>query len=161
MKIFTHHPYRKKYYLTHPIDFFAHYWRDLKCAYERATKGYCFRDLWSIDDWFLNVFPIMLQDFNKIRNGHPGNITEEEWNTIIEDMIISFKNADEEQTDYLNKYEEEYDKIIFKGDNNYTDKEKELQKNYYNEENKKFEYRKHNLQKGFQLLNKWFFALWD
>ena len=74
---------------------------------------------------------------------------------------LSCKNADEEQTDYLNKYEEEYDKIIFRGDNNYTDKEKELQKNYYNEENKKFEYRKHNLQKGFQLLNKWFFALWD
>ena len=136
MRIFTHHPYRKKYYLTHPIDFFAHYWRDLKCAYERVTKGYCFRDLWNIDYWFLNVFPRMLQDFNKIRNGHPGIITEEEWNTIIEDMIISFKNADEEQTDYLNKYEEEYDKIICKEDNNYTDKEKELQKNYYNEENK-------------------------
>lgn len=160
MKIFTHHPYRKKYYLTHPIDFFAHYWRDLKCAYERATKGYCFRDLWSIDDWFLNVFPMMLQDFNKTRIGHPGNLTEKEWNAIIEDMIISFTNADEEQTDYINKYQKEYDKI-FRWDNNYTNKEKELQEHFYNEEHKKFEYRKHNLQKGFQLLNKWFFALWD
>lgn len=179
MGIFTKHPYRIKYYLKHPIDFFSHYFRDIQCAYQRATKGYCYRDLWSIDVWFLNLFPKMLEEFNQIKQGHPSEITSDDWDLIIDDMIYYFKNANIETTDFINLYEKEYSKISEKKykfmdfkkikDSNFyemifpelSDEEKNICDNYYKEENLKFEYMKENLKKGFKLWNKYFYNLWD
>ena len=178
MNIFTRHPYRKKYYLTHPIEFFSHYWYDLKCAYQRATKGYCYRDLWNIDNWFLNVFPNMLNEFNKIKNSYPSKLeNEKEWTNIINELVYYLKNADTEQTDFKHKYDEEYSKLVskefkealnIKEDNcirmifpNKTEYEENLTKNYYEQESLKQKYMEDNLKKAFELWHKWFYALWD
>lgn len=29
--------------------------RNIKYSYQRVTKGYCDKDLWSIDYWFMNL----------------------------------------------------------------------------------------------------------
>ena len=45
----------------------------IKHAYQRIKKGYSYRDLWSIDYWFLTVVPNMLEDFSNIKYlGIPG-----------------------------------------------------------------------------------------
>lgn len=178
MGIFTKHPYIKKYYITHPIKFFKHYYYDLKAGYQRATKGYSFRDLGDIDHWFLNVFPNMLKEFNEVRYGYPGDITDEEWKKIINEMIFYFQNANSETTDFVNIYEEDYNKLmtkefdesIFKKiDEHFTqlvtpernNEEKLLAENFYHQEEEKRKYMYDNLKNGFDLWYKWFGSLWD
>ena len=53
MGIFTRTGYNKKYCILHPWEVIMHKWRVIQCAWQRATKGYCSRDVWAIDDWGL------------------------------------------------------------------------------------------------------------
>lgn len=52
---------------------------NLKIKKERAKKGYCKQDVWNINDWFLDIIPKILKDFNEGRLGHPCDLSNEEW----------------------------------------------------------------------------------
>jgi hypothetical protein len=168
MKIFTPLSYRKSYYLTHPLRLISEIWSDIQCAWQRATKGYCYRDLWSIDYWFLDLIPRMLDDFRKQTDGYPTNLDEKQWDTILKNMIECFKNANDETTDFVNPYKEEYwDKIISEWDLkngtlhcNIQDQYKILQKNYFDKEKEKDIYMDDQLKKGLELFGKYFWHLW-
>lgn len=45
--------------------------RNIKYSFQRATKGYCDKDLWDIDNWFMNLMPDMLQQFKDTKHGSP------------------------------------------------------------------------------------------
>ena len=60
------------------IDKIKDFPRDLKHLYQRAKKGYSYRDLWSIDYWFMKIMPKMLTDFKKNLHGCPAQFTTHE-----------------------------------------------------------------------------------
>ena len=108
MGIFTSTGYSKSYCLLHPWVVITHKFKDIRCAWQRATKGYCYRDVWNIDNWFLKTVPQMLDDLIKIHSGHPSGMTDEEWVDILNEMSVALKNADEETTEFVNPYAEPY-----------------------------------------------------
>ena len=69
--------------------------RRIKWAYQRIKYGWCDRDLWNLDCWFLDVIVPMLKRFKEIKHGHPASMTEEQWNNILDEMIMHFENCDE------------------------------------------------------------------
>lgn len=98
--------------------------RDLRCCVQRCRKGYCYRDLWNIDIWFLNVMPDMLREFRSSIHGYPYELTEkhnasedkeklavEEWDEILEKMAFLFQEADEDTCKKENLYQAEHDHI--------------------------------------------------
>lgn len=98
--------------------------RDLRCCVQRCRKGYCYRDLWNIDIWFLNVMPDMLREFRDNTHGYPYELVEkhnesedkeklavEEWNEILEKMAFLFQEADEDTCKKENPYQAEHDHI--------------------------------------------------
>lgn len=96
--------------------------RNLKCCVQRIKKGYCFRDVWNINDWFLYVIPDMIEEFRDATNGSPlrflkndGTDTEEEtdrafarWKDILMEMAFLFRESNEETCQRKNPYYEEY-----------------------------------------------------
>lgn len=164
MGIFTKTGYNKKYCILHPWKVIMHKCRDIKCAWQRATKGYCFRDVWAIDEWFVNVFPEMIEELIEVHHGYPGELTDEEWINILKKMSKSFRNADDDKTEFHNPYEEEYlntlDFDVETCELTCTADE-ELEKNYYDFEKQKEEFMRKSLDEGMQLFNKYFYALWD
>lgn len=130
-KIFTK-PYEAWYRLDKK---FIHHCRDIQCAWQRATKGYCYRDLWNIDFWFVNIMPKMLKDFEKITCGFPMGMTREEWSDILNEMIETFEKSDE-----FNKI---YDNALF------------------SDILAKDEYITMYMEKGLNLFVKYFRDLWD
>ena len=54
----------------------------------KAFKGYISSDLWALDHWFSVQFPRMLKDLKKEQKGHPGHLTSEEWNKILDRMAF-------------------------------------------------------------------------
>lgn len=83
---------------------------DIKCCIQRIQKGYCYKDLWNMDNWFLKVVPDMLKEYKETRCGSPGCLGEdytneegvvcndtrhEEWDKILDKMIFLFHEADE------------------------------------------------------------------
>lgn len=50
---------------------------------ERAQKGYSVYDWWSFDTFVCGLIANACRDFRLIGHGHPGDMTEEEWNAYL------------------------------------------------------------------------------
>lgn len=124
---------------------------NVKYSWQRIIKGYCDKDLWNIDYWFMGIMPNMLRQFKETRHGSPSSLGEdyvnedgircndschEEWDKILDEMIFLFS----EMNEYAYKK-----KIIYE---NGHEKEQEN----YGEMCK---------DKAFALFAKWFYSLWD
>ena len=88
-------------------DFF----RSIKWAWQRATKGYCELDTYSVSDWFLNTLPDMLEEIKNNCTGYPDELTEDEWVRILDRMIFLLREANEDTCTKVNPYESEYSRI--------------------------------------------------
>lgn len=116
--------FRSGEYLEIPKEIF----RNLKCCFQRITKGYCFRDIWSIDNWFLNVIPDMLDEYRDSTNGYPSSFLKnddsdtaeerdrafEKWKGILTEMTFLFREANEETCQRKNPYAEEHANVLHK-----------------------------------------------
>ena len=79
MNVLKYFPYRWRHY---PWEFFEDCWLNIRAAYQRITRGFAYRDLFSIDNWFLDIFPEMLKEFRENLHSFPGNSefpTFEKW----------------------------------------------------------------------------------
>lgn len=121
-----------------PISIIRRFFESLKWAWQRATKGYCEKDVWNIDSWFLSIIPYMLEELKNTHHGFPGILEEEhrkslgmthedyikyatqqqkdtiykhcnkEWDDILKKMIFLFKEASEDNCTKVNQYDEEW-----------------------------------------------------
>ena len=138
-----------------PFRHFARWKRNIYHMYQRIKYGYCDRDVWSIDYWFLNVVPNMLEDLKETTHGYPDQTEQiahaiantgrpvkidndgmQKWQDILSEMVFLFREANDETCTKENPYEAEYDKANdefttrfgFWGDGLKTEKEKAEEK---------------------------------
>ena len=78
----------------HPFESIGQFFINCYYAWQRATKGYCDWDLWDLDIFYRQLFINSLQDFKERTIGHPANMTEEEWNNYLTEMIEHFKKSE-------------------------------------------------------------------
>lgn len=82
--------------------------KKIKFKFQRAKKGYCDYDLYSIDLWFINIFPKMLNEFIGCTCGHPCN--EEELKEEVSKMSELW--VEEQRTtinELLKRFDAEFD----------------------------------------------------
>lgn len=133
---------------------------DIQCCWQRCRKGYCYRDIWDIDLWFLEIMPDMLKDFRKMSQGIPNRIyekyskeengeekAEREWKAIIKRMEHLFREANEETCRKKNPYMNAKGRI--------------KKAKYYEEEQKLAAYRYRCKDEAIQLFSEWFYDLWN
>lgn len=121
-----------------PIKHIKRWGRNIKYCYQRIKYGYCDRDVWSIDWWFLSVVPNMLEDLRETTHGYPSEfldpgpkeLSEEEqekvdeagmqkWRDILSEMIFLFREALDDTCTRKNPYEEEHRKAQEEFDKKY------------------------------------------
>jgi hypothetical protein len=121
-----------------------YFFRDIKYCYQRIRYGWCDRDTWSIDHWFLEVMPPMLQHLRDNKYGHPWDMSEELWNKTLETMIFLFTEANEDRCSLKNNYgiDVEYEK--------WRDRQSYINK-----------YREECKNKAFNVFKIRFWNLWD
>lgn len=154
-----------RWHIKHPWKLPKLFFNNIKYSYQRITKGYCDKDLWDIDCWFMDIIPRMLQQFKETRCGSPGvlgeyytdtdgilknDICHKEWDKILDEMIFLFREMNEETCSRKNTYIEEYNRAPNECKVKYFEYEKELE-----------EYRMECKDKAFALFSKWFYSLWD
>ena len=163
--------------------------RSLKWAWQRATKGYCDLDTYGVGDWFLNTLPDMLEEIKskKSISGYPAELTKQEWNEILSNLIFLLHEANEDTCTKINPYEKEYHRISEEfrkkygefGEKLMTEEEKVQSKQtdhfplylpshlpenkkisnlYFNEEHKIREYRVQCKNEALALFSKWFYS---
>lgn len=62
-----------------------------KYAKQRSKRGFDDTELWSLDETIANFVYPRLKRFKKHLNGHPGNLTIEQWEEILNKMTKSFE----------------------------------------------------------------------
>lgn len=140
------------------IDFFKCLPREIKWFWQRGKRGYSDRDVWNMDDWFLDTIIPMLKKLKTIKHGYPANLTPEEWDKILDRMIFCFKEANDSTCSMINEYEE---KFILETFGNPLKDNKELRENYIRRTTEIEKYQLKMEEEGFQLFSKYFHNLWD
>lgn len=69
---------------------------DLKMRCQRFKKGYADVDTWNLDGFIEETFRKMLIQFREESMGYPMNLTEQEWNKILDRMIFLLGEMNEE-----------------------------------------------------------------
>ena len=91
----------KKLWSTITIPFYRiRFWIRERCwevryGFERMRKGYDSVDVFDLFPQFTKRYYKILVEFKKIHDSHPMNMTEEEWNDIINEMIYHLYFMDE------------------------------------------------------------------
>ena len=108
--------YSRKWYLTHPWKWVKELFRNVKFAWQRATRGYCDSDVWNIDSWLLALLPSMLRDLaNDPVGAYPGVEpfdTPEKWHYWLLKMADKFEELQTDWVESKNEYEDEYMKLM-------------------------------------------------
>lgn len=157
-KLYPHNWKRPSCWWENIKDFF----RGFKYAYQRATKGYCDYDLFSISDWFLEMFPNMLKEFSDGTYSYPWDMEEKEWGKYLVEMREHFLNACKDYEDSSPEAKKEYDELYkdFSFEFN-SEERKEKVKEYYKKVKEYDDYKQEELKKGMDMFQKRFWDFWD
>ena len=158
-KLYPHNWKRPSNWWDNIKDFF----RGFKYTYQRATKGYCDYDLFSISDWFLEMFPNMLKEFSEGTYSYPWDMEEKEWRKYLVEMREHFLNACKDYKDSSPEAKKEYDELYkdFPLELYNTKEREEKVKKYYKKVKEYDDYKQEELKKGMDMFQKRFWDLWD
>lgn len=138
----------------------------MKYCFQRIYRGYCDADLWSIDDWFLNVIPSMLKQFAKESVGYPTQYQlewyekhKDEINMTVDEMRSSLDWSDEKKRLH-ETIEKDWKDCLYGIADDF-----EKARYYFEEdgltEEKGWEKAEEYKEKALNEFSKWFFSLWD
>ncbi len=103
---------------------------------ERGRKGYCYEDLWSFYNWLSKLIASGLKEFKLYSYTYPHDLDDwDEWMKVIDEMIECF--------------EEQGRKIDNTGEN------------FLERYKKRRAHQKLKLHRGLELLEKYWYDLWD
>lgn len=66
------------YSIKTPIKNIKHFLFDLKCCRDRIRKGYCGKDAWDMDLWFLEVVPGVLDLLREHVDSYPADLPDKQ-----------------------------------------------------------------------------------
>ena len=87
------------------------YWA-LRHAFQRAWQGFDYCEVWNINHSFIERMNLMLPHLLKYHTGHPYDMENEEWETILQEIIDAFWLADEEN--FMEYYSKKYNVDMLK-----------------------------------------------
>lgn len=144
-----------------PFSSIGAFFRNIKYAYQRATRGFCDYDAWDLDYYYTELIAASISYMRKNLHSYPHNMTLKEWEDILFEIQEHFEKANDANSFYENPYRELFFEILKTGSSLEGDNEKLIRENYYKIEEKNRELRAKELQEGLAMLLKYFRDLWD
>lgn len=175
LTVFSRAPYGRRDIFHRVLWFF----RSINCAWQRATKGYCYRDLWDMDRFYTQLFIDSIREFKKNLHGAPQEFFDndaenqiERWENYLEEMAQHFYNSLEENNLDKNEFTDEFHRLnsleIEKDEQgysvmkNHTEPEAiAIREKWLEREKELASWRREELNKGLDMLKKSFTELWD
>jgi len=107
-------------------------------------------DTWSMDCTLAMIIHPMLVQLKATTHGHPSNLTEQEWDQILDEMIWAFeqKCRDHWEDDYYGDYDEDQKNGSMVGSFKWIDHEG-------------LKTHQERMSNGFRLFGKYYENLWD
>lgn len=155
--------WRTRYYLIRPWKWVKELFSNIRAAWMRMIKGYCYMDVWNWDDWFCSVVPPMLRHMADHGSAYPGKEpfdTPEKWHDWLYEIAhrierLQYDDWMEDNNEYSKEYLESFENDWC------SERQEEIRKKYYarcEEINKTRQQVLEDLGKSFF---KFFDCLWD
>lgn len=129
------------------------FFRNVKYAYQRVTRGFCDWDTWELDHYYSELFYQSLSYLADHHYGYPGVgefDTDEKWTKYLKNMAELFRTCSMEASD---RYPDKFDRYL-----EFSDSEKAA---WFQLENKVWEDQIKDKDQAFDMLKKSFYDLWD
>lgn len=164
-----------RYYLRRPWKWFKELYWNVKYAWRRSTKGYCFLDYTNFSEWFCQIAPSMLRDIADKGWGYPGVEPfdePEKWHDWLHKMADQLEWCSEtwreenKINEYYQPYMDEIEKTLKEHDSldwlGYSsEKEKELMSKYYDREMELYDESQKKLTETLTEMTEHWWRLWD
>jgi len=152
------------------------FFKNIKYAYQRITKGYCDFDVWELSDYYLKLFYYTLNSLADNTHGYPANgifIDEkaqelgynngyEYWLFYLRETAELFKRGIEEENPCYAQAQEQYHELLRAMDIPFNaDVVTTIRKRWVNMEAECSKQRIQDVEQAFKNLNEYFFDLWD
>ena len=156
--------WQPRYYLIKPWKWIKELFSNIRAAWMRAIKGYCYMDVWNWDDWFCSVVPPMLRAMADKGMAYPGSEpfdTPEKWHDWLYEMAhkierLQYDNWMEDNNEYSQDYEKSFEDSLWdKGEL------PEIRKLYYKRCEEIHKTRQQVLEEFGKNFFKYFDCLWD
>lgn len=86
-----------------------------KYAKQRREHGFDDTETWNLDASILKFILPRLKRFKEVTNGHPGNLTEQQWNDVLDTMIQYCEFSLTDELLYIHSYSEKQKKLVKNG----------------------------------------------
>ena len=155
-----------RYYLKRPWKFFKEGYWNIRNFIHRGRFGFGYCDVWCMDEYLLDVIPLMLRYLAEHSCGYPGTEpyeTPEKYKAFLFQLAEKFEDCQEQAIDKENKYSGEFDRILEETDGRMdkTEEGKEIRKKYFDEMLRLYQERDENLQTAYKELAENHNILWD
>ena len=150
----------------YPANWFRNirnFFRNIKWAWQRATKGYCDWDRWDLDQYYLNVLRLSIREFAEKVHGWPDREFEtfEDWQNYLYDIANKLDEACLDSDDVNKFYKDFIHLIMEEPDKRHTPEGEELMQNYYDEELRIHLYQQNLIDEALAAIGKYIHHLWD
>lgn len=152
----------KRYYLLHPVQWVKEFARNVKFCYLRIRDGWCPADTWSWDGWFTQVAPPMFRYLAEHGHAYPGTEpfeTPDKWHDWLKCIAVQIESGDPDWQEAHNPYYEKFIKELLTKKS--EDMDKELVKNYYDENSRLFSIGHSNVKWALREIGEHFYQIWD
>ena len=161
--------YYKWYYPQYWHKNISMFLRSFKAAYQRITRGFCDRDTFDLDSYYLHIFTGTLNHLADNHWGYPGHgdfDTDEKWTAYLKELAHKFYLANETNEAYptpeADKWWEWVKEHPFdKNDPDFADRENPYSESMFQEGNRIDEERDKEMREGIDMLKRVFWNLWD
>ena len=116
------------------------YWK-IKYGFQRMFKDYDNLDIFNTFDKFIERYTKILTRLKNCHHGYPGDLTEEEWTDILNDMLYHLKYMDEITVS--------------------SELEKDVPDDWMVDAKIVYEIMEKHKEEFFKLFSKYFYSLWD
>lgn len=171
LNVFTFTTYKKPWHIIYNIGCLI---RNIKFAIERIKYGYCWYDLMDMDDWFSQIFPMMLEDMIAHGDWHAldgwqdrtDDENQQAWHELLRKMYKGFEAQLVDYSEVDHKYAKFLREKPSPDDIEHMTKDEKIQyaikKSNYSEAERNFEKRKEeSLHESMVLFEKYYHCLWE
>ena len=75
--------------------------RRLRFMWQRFSRGWSDDETWNLDHSLAKIIAPRLRRFRELNNGHPGTMSEEEWEECLDEMVWAFEYIADEGGNYV------------------------------------------------------------
>ena len=136
------------------------FFRRLKWARQRITKGYCDYDLWDSTGFYTKLIPKMLRQLAEETDGYPTELDFEQWQEILKRIAFCIEQSSMDNDLFTEEWSRYFKLLSDEKTSTNVEEINKAREEWIKAAETRSKEREKMKEEAFQLLSKYWYALW-